>query len=356
MMADRKNGFLRGLFGSDAAQQTSRHFLGMCQMNLDVRRRTIDSSLLTQDLQKAIYGEAERILAEIRTELTSGKPLDLDMRWSDIYKAERLLDLLLSGERLKQEIEANLSTMEGCKTPEASRYRDEQQKMEKALGSAADADAVRRDFLIRVLESLQWFYRSRDLTRPVRIDATNIILVCGLMAAVLVIAPYVVLSIWNLNDQAVSAAGLWARVWQMFPLYTALSLGLLGAFFSRLIFMQQNVNLSLDDAFLQRELSYTLLRAGVGVCGALIVYLFLRSGIVDGAVFPHFDKIAIENVIVPSTRDSTTNVPMKLLVPSKDLALLIVWSFIAGFSEALVPAILARTTEQFSSAATSERK
>jgi len=49
-------------------------------------------------------------------------------------------------------------------------------------------------------------------------------------------------------------------------------------------------------------------------------------------------------------------VPMKMLFPSKDLALLIVWSFIAGFSEVLVPTILARTGEQLSSAATSERK
>jgi len=32
-----------------------------------------------------------------------------------------------------------------------------------------------------------------------------------------------------------------------------------------------------------------------------------------------------------------------------------VWSFIAGFSEALVPTILARTAEQLSSAATAEK-
>ncbi len=356
MKAKKQDGFFSRLSGSYAAKQASRHSLVLCHMSLEVRLSTIDASLQTQDLQKAIYDEAARILAEIGAELGSGKPFDHDARWTGIYKAERLLDLLLSGERLRREIEANLSAMESAKAPEAERYRDEQKKMEQALGNVADgvADGVRRDFLVRVLESLQWSNRTRDLARPVRIETTTIILIGSLLAAALVIAPYVALAIWNLTEKAVEASEAWARTWQMLPLYTVLSVGLLGAFFSRLIFMQQNANLELDDLLRQRQLSYTLLRAGVGLCGALIVYLFLRSGIIDGAVFPHFEQIAIEDVTVPSRVGTATNVPMTLQVPSKDLALLIVWSFIAGFSEQIVPAILARTTEQLSGAAASK--
>jgi len=41
-------------------------------------------------------------------------------------------------------------------------------------------------------------------------------------------------------------------------------------------------------------------------------------------------------------------VPMTFVVPSKDLALLTVWCFLAGFSEILVPSILAGTERQLS--------
>jgi hypothetical protein len=38
---------------------------------------------------------------------------------------------------------------------------------------------------------------------------------------------------------------------------------------------------------------------------------------------------------------------MSFVVPSKDLALLTVWCFLAGFSESLVPSILSSTERQF---------
>jgi hypothetical protein len=132
--------------------------------------------------------------------------------------------------------------------------------------------------------------------------------------------------------------------------HTALVAGLLGAFFSRLITVQRDgASMTLDEVFLHRELSYTLLRAGVGVCDALVVYFVLKSGLVDGALFPKFDKLAMEWVHVP---DGT--VPMAFVVPSKDLALLTVWCFLAGFSEVLVPSMLAGTERQLSEASASK--
>jgi len=39
---------------------------------------------------------------------------------------------------------------------------------------------------------------------------------------------------------------------------------------------------------------------------------------------------------------------MSFVVPSKDLALVTVWCFLAGFSESLVPSILTSTERQIS--------
>jgi hypothetical protein len=78
------------------------------------------------------------------------------------------------------------------------------------------------------------------------------------------------------------------------------------------------------------------------MCGALIVYFFLKSGLVDGALFPKFNQLAMELVLTEG------KLHMAFVVPSRDLALLTVWCFVAGFSEALAPSILAGAERQLS--------
>jgi hypothetical protein len=360
-MADQSQGSRESLrrrltakfsFGGDATR-ASHEKLVLCHGNLEVRLRGVDETLLTTDLQKQIYGEVRGILTDLGRSLKDEETWD-DSGWIDVYKTELLMGQLLGGERLKREIEARLGAMEAEKIPRAERLQIEYKTLNEALASSAEpeADTMRRDFLVRALELMQWFYRTQYLARPIYIQATKAILFWGLLAMVFVVAPYVALAFWKLEA---NPSGLWARLWEIFPLYTALSIGFLGAFFSRLIMLQRNWNMSLDDILLQKELPYNLLRAGVGTCGALIVYFFLRSGIVSGAIFPVFEQISIQELKPKGDPAASLIVPM-LLVPSKDLALLMVWSFLAGFSEALVPTILTRTEEQLSSAATVEKK
>lgn len=129
-----------------------------------------------------------------------------------------------------------------------------------------------------------------------------------------------------------------------------LTAGLFGAFFFRLTDINNpSTATNVDDAVLQRKWSYTLLRAGVGLCGALVVYIFLRSGIAEGALFPKFDEISIELVDVVARN----SVAMSVAMPSKALALLMFWCFLAGYSEKLVPSILGSAEQKLTEAATS---
>jgi hypothetical protein len=321
-----------------STDRASFHMLQLYWSNLDVRLRSLDEATLTEGQRRAreAVGATLRSWSEARASIP-------ELDWDEAYQAERMINLLFGGAQLRQEIRLRLSELAGPCAPEAERLAREYDALLKpaADGQAAD-DAALRSFLLRVIEALQWNAKKRHLTRPIRKEATKGILACVIVAFLLMVAPYVVI-----NVDFKPSAGL-SKWWSLFALYTALVSGLMGAFFSRLIALQRGgETMSLDEAFLHREFSYALLRAGVGMCGALIVYFILRSGIIDGALFPSFDKLAMDFVRVPETA-----VQMTFVVPSRDLALLTVWCFLAGFSEILVPSVLSGTERRLAEAAT----
>lgn len=68
----------------------------------------------------------------------------------------------------------------------------------------------------------------------------------------------------------------------------------------------------------------------------------LHAGIITGSFVPDFSNMTIVSHIPPD------HLPATFLI-GKELSLLIVWSFIAGFSERLVPSILGRTEARLDS-------
>jgi hypothetical protein len=329
--------------GKSSIDRASFYMLRLYRTNLEVRLRCIDQASLQSESQKQIYATVSELLKPP----TQSRTTTRDLEWDETYKAERLISLLFSGAQLRQEIDARLQELAEVSVKDAESLRRDYEVLLKPPGDKQASpvdDAMLRVFVVRVMEALHWNAKKKYLARPIRKEATKIILACVIVSFLLLIAPYVVL---NFSPDR----GPW---WSLFALYTALTSGLLGAFFSRLITVQRHwAEMTLDEVFLHREWSYTLLRAGVGMCGALIVYFFLRSGLVHGALFPTFEKVSIDYVEIPKGAGS---VPMSFVMPSKDLALLTFWCFLAGFSEAIVPSILANTERQLSQAGTPAQK
>ena len=136
-----------------------------------------------------------------------------------------------------------------------------------------------------------------------------------------------------------------------FGLYTSALFGLLGALFSRLLtVMQPRKALAIDELYNAATFRYILARGMIGILGALVVYFFLQSGLVEGNVFPKFRELGLEAI-----SPGGDNWPTRFMLPSRGLALLIVWSFIAGFSESLVPTILSSTERQLGGAMNSSK-
>jgi hypothetical protein len=320
--------------GRTSIDRASFHMLNLYRTNLDVRFRSIDESALQTPHQRQLYASVSQMFVAQEHE-RFGTP---DFDWDEVYKMERLIALLLGGADLRQEIDARLKELATEHVDCAELLRKDYDALLKPAGGGAEPDdGLLHGFLLRVLEGLHWHAKKKYLARPIRKEATKIILLCVLVSFFMLVGPYIFV-----NFQPPAETGKW---WSLFALYTALTSGLLGAFFSRLIWVQRHwAEMTLDEVFLHRELSYTLLRAGVGMCGALIVYYFLRSGLLEGSLFPDFEKVSLELVNVSSDKTVT----MSFVTPSENLALLTVWCFLAGFSEALVPSILASTEGKFS--------
>ena len=119
--------------------------------------------------------------------------------------------------------------------------------------------------------------------------------------------------------------------------------GLLGAFFSRLISLKLTTEgLTLEEAENRFSIISLSIRGAVGTLGAVIFYFAMRSGIIAG-IAPDFTKFSFEPTYMQALLANT-----EVLLPSKDWSLLILWSFIAGFSEKLVPESLSKVEAKVS--------
>lgn len=115
--------------------------------------------------------------------------------------------------------------------------------------------------------------------------------------------------------------------------------GLVGGFVS---IQQRMKNVSDEELdLLSRSWFQILLIPVYGGIFAIVLYLAFLSGIVEGTLFP---RLSIPSFgIPPSTADMKNLFMSTYPTTGVDLAKLIFWSFVAGFSERLVPQIISKT-------------
>lgn len=271
--------------------------------------------------------DADPILAKLRDLLTiCEKPREnWDANWNKAWQAEQLLARYLDETEIVVECERRLFEAEKLKLSSYAHFAEKW----KAAAAIADKDArckMQRSLYSNLLDDLQWLYGKRKLDRKVRSQMARNIRQIAFMLLVAAVLPFVH---WS-NGVSLGAkfVGGAPNGDHIYGLYTAATFGLLGALFSRLTFMQSNFStLDYDDlmnVFQNRALSIRLL---VGMVGALVVFYGILGHVLSGDLFPDLDKLKLT---APADID-------------KDFCKLVIWCFLGGFSQSLVPDFLTRT-------------
>lgn len=270
--------------------------------------------------------------------------------WNDAYGLERLLALAEPDDRLPFELTRRTKEAVEEGSPAGARLMESLEHARKTLFDAAEPgkNSIIRSLVLEALEAKHWTIQRKFNARVLQAEARSRMIKIGACAFSLFLAPYLYLFFFAAPPAVGKVAAEWSP-FSWFPLYSALTAGAFGVAFSRLLFLQSHGKTSslgvLQDA---RNWSSNLSRALVGTCGALIVFFVLRSGLLGGSMFPKFPELGLDLVRWPDA--GREGFRWLLILPNEQLALLVVWSFLAGFSERLAPGVLASTEKKLSDA------
>lgn len=257
----------------------------------------------------------EELIAKPATELT----------WSDLYAFERLLTRAVPFERLKRLASSIRNEYKEIIGPEGY------QAYEGGKPPPADGanEAELRNDIEQVQCELQWLYIIQPLEEFSRNSLTRWLsyMMFGLTGLLLL---WKAITAWTSTDTGIQSIA--------FVLFA----GALGATFSS----QRRI----QTAGGRRSSLISVMRSGstrlsvqiapvIGALSAVVLAFLFASGLLSGALFPKVNVVGEMEDTLPLFRplSSANDLPF---------ALLMVWSFVAGFAERLIPDALDRLAAQ----------
>ena len=236
--------------------------------------------------------------------------------WNDLYAVEQRLLRYLPVADIDAEFTRRTVEAEGFAVKSVPALKASFEQAEKT------DPALRRSLLRCLLEDLHHRYIKRDLDRATRAKTINSYISAGIGLS----AVFAALLIWGAHSPSIADK----RVLNV-PL--VMLIGLCGAYFSRLTTLNSNVDIDYDTLMSSYRFRSLVLRGGVGMLAAVVVYYLIYSGLIAGDLFP--ESLRTSDIVSMFGGSEP-------LVPAKDTAKLMVWCFVAGFSERFVTGTLER--------------
>jgi hypothetical protein len=255
------------------------------------------------------------------------KRQDQSLTWNQLYTFDLILSRLLPPERLAREVwnlRARFRDVAGLNLYEAylaSKPPD--------LAGQTEEKALRSD-IEYLLAEIYLRYAITPVNERAR-DRISTHIMFGILAGILLIVVAIVMNNFMPERQTLSAT-----------LLPVMFIGAMGG----LVSMQQryqNVSREGDPidniSQLTQNWSRLFLPAINGAIFAVLLYMIIRAGLVEGQLFPKLQE---------ATEEKQLGIQLKTLftegkpASAIEYAKLIVWSFLAGFAERLVPDTLSQ--------------
>jgi len=247
-------------------------------------------------------------------ELISG-----DKTWTSADQIEQLLVPLLHGDILDATIKNNIF--------EAEELGANAEKYYKSRLVSSETDNAKRVLLKQLFQDLQSNAIKLRLKQRYINNAWHLASYAFIATFILFFLPYFFPSLLDYLYHIGEGKG------RAIDIFTAVTSGAMGAAFSMLTGLRRRINKSsLNGLHLLQQKSYVLSKIITGFGAGLIFFYFLQSGLLSGVAFPDFSI--------------DTDATSELNLDVKSIALIVIWCFLSGFSEKLVPTILSKTEGQ----------